>query len=310
MNAKGEMTLKEMIGIFIFIIAFVAVFAPPTYATWKTFTGKSEDNYAESTLEEIFEKADYMVGGDISMNTQILLNKPQEWFLVGAGNKLCICNDLAGKSQNQEIVCKDEGGICEEFKYGFEIATQQTGKLLQEGLYPGRQQAIRFLGYNKLVIQKDSNNFFTFRKSIAETNLNFVLEEFLDSNVLAKDKTIEEILTENCENRKIEKEIFENQVNDFFKPKILNDNVIRFEFQAVIDSIVPIFIDDLRGETNYGLVSPFYSYIYPEGEKFEGSISDSNPEKFQKTLPATYKILNGDCVIYLTSTTDDFKNEE
>lgn len=306
MNRKGEIFWKEVFGYLLFFLALGAVFAPASYAMWKSFSGSTEDNYAESTLDEIFKVADYMAGSEVFMNHQILLDKPEGWFLIGAEDKLCICKNIARNSEEQEIECEKEGGICEFFDYDFEIANYETDAF-QDGVYPGRQKAIKFMGYNQLVIQRNPDNFFTFRKSLAEANLNSILNEFLNSELSEKDNTVEKIIIEACEDKKVDEDLFEKQIDNFFKPRVPEGDVIRFQIQEMVEGIIPINAGDSEGQTNKGLINPFYSYKYPEDEDFYDTINNNVPGKFQRTLPATYKILKDDCVVYLTSTTSELK---
>ncbi len=296
MNNHGDITLKEFLGIAIFIIATLVFFFPLVGKSWAVFKGVSDKEKSDVKLNLIFEKVEKMVSENISEDRSILLDSPRNWFLVGSGDKLCICKNLAKDDENQEEVCKRYGGVCSEMSYAFKVDSYEVDNSRMQAIV-GRQYAIKFEVDNFLVIRKDKNNSFIFRPSSAETELNDLLMDYLSSKIIynGKQQTIGEFVKDACENPELFYEkLFEKHFYSFFNSeKIPEGERIRVEFGNRLS----------LGSENYGLISSvtLREINYPEDSQFSNNFVPNG--KFSTKLPTTYEILNDDCVVYLTSTT-------
>jgi hypothetical protein len=339
MNKLGDITINEMIGLVLFILVVVLVFSPLGSKAYSIFKGVPADERASLKLDEIISKMDYMAANNVLSDDNIILDSPLNWFLVNEGDKLCICKKLAEINGNQEKICKEYGGVCSEVKYNFAIddytflAPIEVRDVMNE-----KRTSIKLEGYNFLSIKDESsvvknkgfeeggfefiegegNNFFVLRRSSTESELNSVLNEFLNEKIFygtgeeSEDVLfVRDLVSTICDNRDTDffKNLFEKQVNYFFEKRLDNGEIIRFQIanlQKLDGTLIALPSEgENKDSTNKGLESFFYSFIYPRGEKFYGLISEENPAEFRTVLPSTYEITGYDCVIHLASTTID-----
>ena len=291
MNCRGELTLAEGIGIVLFILASVFVFFPLGSKAYAIFKGVPDEEKASGKLGEILDKIVYMVENN-APSSMILMDTPLNWFLVGAGDKLCICKNLATNDEIQEEICEKYGGVCSEFKYEFEIDNLET-KRSRILVFVGRQNAIKLEGDNFMTIRKDENNFFTFRKSSAETNLNDVLNDYLSSKIIVDEiqYSVEEFIKIACEKPSLfSNEIFKSSFESFFNQRVLEKSFIRLSFQ--------------RDKSRY-VGSVMFDFYYPVSGK---NINFDSGLIIKHYDFKTQKDLGEHCIVEMASTTSSLNS--
>ncbi len=314
MNNKGNMTIKELMGIFIFVLVLVLVFSPLVSKVYGIFKSTSDEDKAKANLDEINYQIDSLVKSGDSESKKVLMDEPFNWFLVGnEKNELCICWTLAKpKTELQGDICDEYGGKCAKTKIPFHIDNPITDNKRNDAIV-GAQNAIK-LDSKFLVIENNNGMYVTFRKSVTESNLNNVLNEFLygdftyyeDGKVIANTKkTNKDVVKELCNSNLTNRENFEYSLKNFFGNKVDSEDKVRIQIGKCFSTSVD------KGDENHGLSNVFLDleFVYPGG-KFYDTYMPSIP-KFSGTLPATYEIINYKenkyCAVYLTSTTDELK---
>ncbi len=277
MNNKGLMLARQLVGIVVFVL-FLVLFVYVLYKVWP-FSKTSEEENAVSKLDEVLRRIDYMVEENVSLNKEsVRMDEPLDWYLVEAGNKLCICKMLAETDESQGDVCEKYGGSCAEFEYNFEIDNYEE-QSRGDG-YMGRQNAIKLEGWNFLVIQRSKENFFTFRKNVAETDMNSLLNGFLDSYVIYSGQRmlVRNYIKNACEQPKLfSEEVFEKSFESFFSGNVAEGTFVKLSFRR-----------DLKSYTGSNLPFEFY---YPASGK-------------NKNFDTDYKsneVLADYCVVELSS---------
>lgn len=293
-NKKGEITIKELIGTVLFILVLVLVFSPLVSKLYGIFKATSNEEKAEAKLNEIIYQINDIVKNNKESSSNVLMDEPLDWFLVGnEKNELCICWTLARDKESQDEICKEYGGFCSnKIKHSFSIDNPITDNK-RGGSTVGRRDAIKLEGDNFLVIQNEDGKI-TFRKSVTESKLNEVLNEFLDSEIYYSGEigegvtgkigvTHKKVLEDFCSGEYDYYDEFKSSFNNYFSSKgISKSNTILLEighFNVVNGN--DIFVNDISA----------FDLIYP--------ISVNSIDFKRSDYIKTYKRLNEDCVIYL-----------
>jgi hypothetical protein len=150
MNKKAgiSFTTEELIRLIIGIIG-ITILIFLAVGLYGIFTDRTNVQQAESIVNMINEKLDYLEKENILYDDKIILESPKNWYLVYVGDELCICKEFEEKEENQKKSCA-LNGFCKVMEHEIKI-----NELI--GL---SNRAIKIGEIRSLVIKKDNMIFY------------------------------------------------------------------------------------------------------------------------------------------------------